>query len=890
MPVASGSCPKCGQAYLLGWRGKAYICAYCAFGLALEPAAPSVMDADAEPVRPPSSAFQIGSYLVLEEIGRGAMGVIYRAVHRETQEIVAIKTVLPEDDGTPEILERFRREALAARRLDHPHSMRIYEVGCSASGVPYFSMELAEGGSLHDLGAKYRGRWRQIAELMVKISNAVEQAHELGLIHRDLKPGNILFNRDYEPLVTDYGLVKELVDSKRLTHSHAMLGTPSYTAPEQAAGRTREVTASADIYSLGAILFELLTGRPPFVGDNVLDVLQQVTQRSPVRPRSLAPSIPKPLEHICMRCLERDPSDRYASARDFADDLENWLRGKQISSPSLHTRFLRKVRRHLLPYGWVAGLACIALVLSVAELLFNATRFDAVPATSLAIAFDNLSQDAPLEVVARQLTIGLRSKLSKRRAFKLLGESPIYRQPSTSVFDPLIYGRKSNAQLILTGVVRRRQAQLQITSRLLRCDTGDVVWLRTDLIPYAQSANSFENFTSALAAVLEEKMRIAPSTLPLPHVPRPEALAFYNKALELSVHKNPRDMKAAASLFRRACECEPHYVQARSMLALALLSEATMYGETDLLPSAITTAEDALKEDPDSPQAHRVMGGCYYRQARYEEALDELWRGVELDPQAPGCVQALGVCLRDMGQPELALPWLTRATRLAPSRGAFATSLGETLALCSRDDDADRALKHASELDQDRPDALIAISALRVWQKSFVEARTLCNDVRRRFPESRNAAAVAAWSALCEGSLEDAKVQYKVLRNEHSYQTTWDCFGAVNPSSALAYIAKQENLLPLSRVLAQEAIDIDQNLLASNPKNLRVIHDLAATFAVVGDFGQAQSFLDKALLAGWIEYRSTAIDPRLFPLTKTKRFENAAASVPATLVAHFQTP
>ena len=167
----------------------------------------------------------------------------------------------PKTRGNAEILERFRREALAASSLNHPHSMPIHDVGHSGSGVPYFSMELAEGGSLHDLGEKYRGRWRQTAELMVKISQAVHHAHLRGLLHRDLKPSNILFTRDHEPLVADYGLVKELAGSDRLTHSHAMLGTPSYTAPEQAAGKTRDLTAGADVYSLGAILFELLTGQ-----------------------------------------------------------------------------------------------------------------------------------------------------------------------------------------------------------------------------------------------------------------------------------------------------------------------------------------------------------------------------------------------------------------------------------------------------------------------------------------------------------------------------------------------------------------------------------------------------------------------------------------------------
>lgn len=878
-----GNCPNCARPSTLRRTQHISICEFCLFGLALDSDVPPIAGATDGSVTSPRSSFQIGNYSVLEEIGRGAMGVIYRAVHRATQEVVAIKTVLPEDQGNAEVLERFRREALAASSLDHPHSMPIYEVGCTEMDIPYFSMKLAEGGSLHDLGAKYRGRWRQSAELMVKISHAVHQAHERGLLHRDLKPSNILFTRDHEPLVTDYGLVKELAGSDRLTHSHAMLGTPSYIAPEQAAGKTRNLTVGADVYSLGAILFELLTGRPPFVGDNVLEILQQVTRRFPVRPRKIVRSIPKDLESICMRCLEREPADRYTSALDLADELETWLDGRRINSRSLGILLYKTFRRYSFSSKWTLGLLGILPVLLVAGSLVHKMTSKAAPATSVAVAIESLGQEVSLKDVVQHLTVGLRSDLSDCGSFKLLGEVPIIESSSNAVFDPLAYGRAANAQMVLSGVVCCRQAELRFTTRLIRCDTGVVVWINTSSISSVPPTNALETLTKSLAAALERKMSVVPSALTASHLPRPEALAFYNKAMELTIHKNPRDMKAAVDLFKRACECEPHYVPARSMLALALLTQATMYGETDLFAPALAAAGKALKEDPNSPQAHRVAGACYFKQYRYEEALSELWRGVELDPQAPGCIQALGVCLREMGKPEQALPWLTRAARLAPSRGAFATSLGETLALCARDDDADHELQHAAELDQDRPDALIAISALRTWQRAFPDARRLCDDVRQRFPESRNAVAVSAWISLCDGSLKDAKSKYEVLRNEHSYQTTSECFGAVNPSSALAYIAKQENLLQKSHDLAEEAVKVDQDLLDKNPKNLRVLHDLAATFAVMGDLVQAQRYLDKALSAGWVEHRSTGLDPRFSPLANTKCFQSAVTGTSTPL-------
>ncbi len=882
-PVASGnsgSCPNCFRPSTTGWRQTITICEFCLFGLALESDAPPITGGTTGSITRPISSLQIGSYSVLEEIGRGAMGVIYRAVHRETQEVVAIKTVLPEDTENAEILERFRRESLAAASLDHANSMPIYEVGRSEDGVPYFSMELAEGGSLHDLGEKYRGRWRQTAELMVKIAQAVHYAHERGLLHRDLKPSNILFTRDHEPLVSDYGLVKELAGSDRLTHSHAMLGTPSYVAPEQAAGKTRDLTVGADVYSLGAILFELLTGRPPFIGDNVLEVLQQVTRHSPVRPRSIVRSVPKDLEIICMRCLERGPEDRYTSALDFADDLGNWLEGRRINPCSLRARLYRTVRRSALSTKRIAGLVCAVLILSTAMGLAHMTRSKVMPMTSIAVAIDGLGQGDSINEIAQRLTVGLTAELSKKGFFKLLGDVPTLADSSSAVFDPLAYGRQANAQMVLTGIVRRQQAGLQITTRLLRCDTGEVVWLTTSSVSSTRSADALDKLIKSLAAILAGKTRAGPSAFPSPRKPRSEALAFYNKAMELTVRKNPRDMETAAGLFQRACNCDPHFVPARSMLALTQLTQATLYGETALFATAITTAEEALRADQDSPQAHRVMGACYFQQARYDEALKELWRGVELDPQAPGCVQALGVCLREIGKPGEALIWLERAARLAPSRGAFATSLGETLALIDHDEDASQVLERAAELDRDRPDALIAMSALCLWQKAFADARRICNDVCQRFPENRYGASVDAWIAFCGGNLEDAKTKYGVLRNSQFYQSTWICFGAVNPSSALAYIAKQQNAIQESTDLAAEAIKIDQALLNKNPKNGRVLHDLAATFAVVGDLTQTRKFLDQALSNGWNENRSTMIDPRFLPLAPLSSFKGMAAVLP----------
>src|SRR5437667_3408906 len=258
------------------------------------------------------------------------MGVTYRARQRHSRRIVALKRILAYHSDSRETLERFRREAEAVASLDHPNILPIYEVSESEDGLPFFSMKFATSGSLHDAALPLRKEPRKCAQLMAKVARAVEYAHGRGILHRDLKPGNILLDDRGEPLVSDFGLAKWLNANKDLTKSLTTFGTAGYIAPEQAEGAANNLTPAADVYSLGAILFDLLTGRPPFLGSNALSVIRQASETPAPKLRSLGRSHDRDLETICARCLERDPKARYQSAGDLATDLERWLDGRPI--------------------------------------------------------------------------------------------------------------------------------------------------------------------------------------------------------------------------------------------------------------------------------------------------------------------------------------------------------------------------------------------------------------------------------------------------------------------------------------------------------------------------------------------------------------------------------
>ncbi|MBK9991180.1 MAG: protein kinase [Verrucomicrobia bacterium] len=321
---------------------------------------------------------------LIEELGRGGMGTVYRARDHVTDRIVALKVLQAHHLNEPDLVQRFRSEVRAVTSLDHRHILPIHEVG-EHDGIPFFSMKLATGGSLAQRLPEFLRHPRKAAQLVAKIARGVQHAHERGILHRDLKPGNILLDDAGEPYVCDFGLAKWINDDRRLTITSAVLGTPHYIAPEQANGKAI-LTIAADIYSLGAVLYELLTGRPPFVGETVMDTLRQASECTPAKPSSIVNQTPRDLETVCLKALEREPAARYKTASALADDLENWLSGRPIRARpvSAAEQLWRWARRNPLPaaLGVILALAITTLAVgaTIAAVKIDRSRNRAVAA------------------------------------------------------------------------------------------------------------------------------------------------------------------------------------------------------------------------------------------------------------------------------------------------------------------------------------------------------------------------------------------------------------------------------------------------------------------------------------------------------------------------------
>lgn len=341
LPVdAPRSCPECGRPLVP--TSPQGLCSHCLLAAVADE---RPVNRDLEPTSEAPDLRRLGNYEILSELAQGGMGVVYRARHVQLRRRVALKMIAAGHFASNAEVARFRIEAEAAARLEHPHIIPVYEIG-EESGRHYFTMKLVEGGSL---GAALREGPlppRRAALLIANVARAVHFAHERGILHRDLKPNNILLDGPDHPLLTDFGLAKFSDDRAELTQSLAILGSAHYMAPEQARGESKQLTTAADVYGLGAVLYETLVGHPPFQGDSVLDVLRRVIEDAPIPPSRLNGAVDRDLETVCLRCLEKDPRHRYPTAEHLALDLERWLRHEPVEArPTSRTERLLKWSR-----------------------------------------------------------------------------------------------------------------------------------------------------------------------------------------------------------------------------------------------------------------------------------------------------------------------------------------------------------------------------------------------------------------------------------------------------------------------------------------------------------------------------------------------------------------
>src|SRR5213596_1361854 len=424
--------------------------------------------------RPAKTLADFGDYELLEEIGRGGQGVVYRAHQKSLNRTVALKVIGLGHWATEAHFKRFRREAEAAASLEHPCIVPIYEVG-EHDAQCYFSMKFIEGGQLDEVVKRTPMSIARAVELIAKVARTVHYAHEHGILHRDIKPGNILLDAKGEPLLTDFGLARLVEAESTITGTLEVMGTPSYMAPEQAAGETRKLTSATDVYGLGAVLYQLLTGQPPFAGGTTYETIRLLRDTEPRPPRLLNPKIDRDLNTICLKCLEKDPKRRYSSAVALAEDLERWLKHEPnlARHTGIFTRGRKWVQRNPTSALLVASL--VALVAAAGWIVWKSEFIRHPLTTGIAVLpFENLSDEKEHAFFADGVQDDILIKLAKIADLKVISRTSVMQYRGKQ--DVRQIGDALRVSHVLEGTVRRSGGKVHVNAQLVDTRTDAGIW------------------------------------------------------------------------------------------------------------------------------------------------------------------------------------------------------------------------------------------------------------------------------------------------------------------------------------------------------------------------------------------------------------------------------
>ena len=655
----------------------------------------------------PERPWRLGHYEILEEIGRGGMGVIYRARQQHSRRIVALKRIKAYDAGSNETLERFRRETEAVARLDHPHILPIYEVGESEDGLPFFSMKYAAGGSLRAALPTLRENPRGCVQVMAKVARAMAYAHEHGILHRDLQPGNILLDGNGEPMVSDFGLAKWLEKNSSLTMSLTTFGTPGYIAPEQAERAASELTPAADIYSLGAVLFHLFAGRPPFVGGSVLADIHQAAVTPAPKLRSLVPSLDRDLETIVGRCLEREAAARYQSAAALAEDLEHWLAGRPIRARPvlLPARGWRWARRN--PVLAAAAVACLLMASAMIWLLVRPgpnLPGGTTPGKSIAVLpFGDLSADKENSDFAAGVQDEILSNLSTIADLKVISRTSSRLYESGRPRNLREIGQQLGVANLLEGSVQRSGQRVRVNAQLIDARSDAHLWAQTydgDLADvFAIQSQIARAIADQLHAKLSEREKIAmaqPTTTDL------VANALYQQALDLELQA-PQHQKVLEAIgqLEKAVARDPHFLLACT--AAARMHLTLYFGGYDRTPArrdlANAAIEHASRIQPDAGEVHLARARYWYHGFRdYDRARAELDLASRTLPNNPKVYFMTAAIDRRQGRFSEATRNFARAVELDPRDLISLMSAGETYQGLRRYPEANQMFERAVAL------------------------------------------------------------------------------------------------------------------------------------------------------------------------------------------------
>jgi serine/threonine protein kinase/Flp pilus assembly protein TadD len=669
-------CGKCGSKLFAD--APQGLCSLCLFKTGLGP----LLEPPDEPLGSSAAQMQMefGDYELLKEIGRGGQGVVYRARQNSLNRIVALKVIALGHWATEPHVKRFRREAEAAARLNHPGIVPIYEVG-ERDGACYFSMGLVEGGQLDAMLEREPMPIRSAVELIVKLARTVQYAHEHNILHRDIKPGNILLDAKGEPHLTDFGLARLVEAESTVTRTLEVLGTPSYMAPEQAAGETTKLGKATDVYGLGAVLYQLLTGHPPFTGGTSYETIRLLLNTEPRKPRALNRKIDRDLSTICLKCLEKEPQRRYSSAFDLAEDLEHWLKHEPIYAK--RSGFFTHARKWVRRKPAISALI-ILLIAFAATLGWFVWKSEFIPAPVTSgvavLPFENLSGDPDNAYFADGIQEEILTRLASIADLKVISRTSTQRYHSKPGNLAEI-AKQLGVANIVEGSVQKAADQVRVNVQLINAQSDSHLWADTFDRKLTDIFGVESEIAKAIAGALQAKLTGRDEQgLAVKPTNNPEAYDAYLHGLSIELNRySNTSYQDAAKAYARAIQLDPTFAIAWARLAVirSFLYFNSVNREVNT-PKAVQEAADrAMALAPEAGESWTAKGAYHYRILRdFEGAVAAYQEAQKRLPNNSFVLQNLALVQRRVGRWQDAEASFTKALALDPLDVSLLSEMG----------------------------------------------------------------------------------------------------------------------------------------------------------------------------------------------------------------------
>jgi serine/threonine protein kinase/Tfp pilus assembly protein PilF len=682
---------------------------------------------------------ELGDYQLLEEIGRGGQGVVFRARQKSLNRTVALKVIGLGQWATKAHLRRFRLEAEAAASLDHPCIVPIYEVG-ERDGSCYFSMKFVEGGQLDEVVKHTPISIRQATGLIAKVARTVHYAHEHGILHRDIKPGNILLDAKGEPHLTDFGLARLVEAESTVTRTLEVMGTPSYMAPEQAAGNNTKLASATDVYGLGAVLYQLLTAHPPFAGGTTYETVRLVLETEPRQPRLLNRKVDRDLSTICLKCLEKDPQRRYCSALALAEDLERWLKYEPIRAK--RSGFFTHARKWVRRNPSTAGLIALSLAFAAA-VCWNVWKSDLLhrpPTTGIAVLpFENLSNNTEDAYLAEGIQDEILTRLSKIADLKVISRTSTQHYKSAPDNLPEI-AKQLGVAHILEGSVQKSGPAVRVNVQLIKADDDSHLWADS----FDRKLTDLFSVESEVARTIADQLRVhltsrEEQAIDARPTNNPEAYDAYLRGLVFQARGFFSDdiIRKAISFYERAVQLDPNFALAWARLSRAnslvyLHSDDKSAARRDASKKAL---DNAQKLQPNSSETLLALGYYqYYVLADYELAKSTFQLVGKLSPSNSEVAFALGSVNRREGKWNESLACVEQALAFDPRNGELITVAAYTYGLLRQFPTALKLYDRAMDIVAPDPDLLAGAAGVYQAQGNLEQAAKLLSEITAETP------------------------------------------------------------------------------------------------------------------------------------------------------------